>query len=159
MITTAPVGSPGWVTLLDVSDQEHTAEPEQRRRARWSVIRDLAVFQVKLALDGLKDLVLAPLTFVAALVGLFTAGDPGRHFYRALDAGRRFDRWVNLYGDLEDRERPPSGLDRHVNKVEQAIQRNRERGGAAARSQRAIDGAFDRLDDARRRRNNRGRPT
>lgn len=117
------------------------------------------MFQVKLALDGLKDLILAPVTFVAALVGLLSAGDPWRYFHRAIRAGRRYDRWVNLYGDLEDHPGPPSGFDAHVQKVEQAIARDHERGGAAARSQRAVDGAFDRLDEARRRKQERRRAT
>ena len=66
---------------------------------RWTLIRDVAVLQVKLIVDGLRDFVLVPVSLVAGLISLFRAGDPaGNEFYRLLRIGRRSERWINLFG-------------------------------------------------------------
>jgi hypothetical protein len=66
---------------------------------RKVILRDLVIFQVKLFIDGLKDVVLLPASLVAALIDLVFPGPrPGRFFYVLLRAGERFDRWLSLYG-------------------------------------------------------------
>ena len=78
-------------------------EPEIRAR-RWRLLRDLAVFQGKLLLDGIKDLILGPVSLIAAGVGLvFHREDPGQAFHQVMALGRSFDRWVDLFGE---RRRP-----------------------------------------------------
>lgn len=62
------------------------------------LFRDLLIFQVKLALDGIKDVVLAPASIVAAIIDMVVPGrEPGRLFYTVMRAGERFDRWLSLY--------------------------------------------------------------
>lgn len=62
------------------------------------VFRDLLIFQVKLALDGIKDVVLAPASIIAALIDMVLPGaEPGRLFYRVMRVGERYDRWLSLY--------------------------------------------------------------
>ena len=66
---------------------------------RKVIIRDLVIFQVKLAIDGLKDVVLLPASLVAALVDLIFPGKrPGRFFYLVMRVGESFDHWLSLYG-------------------------------------------------------------
>ncbi len=56
---------------------EETAPP-----SRWAFIRDVAVFQGKLVIDGLRDLVLVPLSLAAAIIGMLAEPkDPGKKFY------------------------------------------------------------------------------
>lgn len=136
-------------------------EVEHRAR-RWHLARDLAVFQAKLFVDGIKDLVLAPVSLVAALVGLLLhRDDPGRPFYAVLRLGHGFDRWVNLFGQ-DQRSLPPApdrppqnpsssppsggeGLDAYVTRVEQALVEQYRRGGLTAKAKDAIDQAIDTL--------------
>ena len=67
--------------------------------SRWRLARDLGVFEVKLALDGLKDLVLAPLALAAVLGDLAMPRETRGVFLRAvIELGERFERWLNLYG-------------------------------------------------------------
>ena len=63
------------------------------------VMRDFVIFQIKLALDGLKDIVLSALS-VGALILDFIAGGGKRPrmFYQVLAASERFDLWLNLSG-------------------------------------------------------------
>ena len=71
--------------------------PKQKEGA--VVVRDLVVFQVKLLLDGLKDLVMIWVSIGAAALDLVApSGERGRRFYASMRAAEKFDRWLNLYG-------------------------------------------------------------
>jgi hypothetical protein len=136
---------------------------EDTRARRWQLFRDLAVFQAKLLVDGLKDLVLSPVSLVAALVGLvLDRREPGRSFYMVLRWGHGFDRWVNLFG-ASQRALPPAsephaaepapssiaspreGLDAYVAGLERVLVEQYRRGGLTAKAKDAIDQALDGL--------------
>ena len=69
-----------------------------RRQLAWKVI----VFQFKLALDGLRDVVLSPVSIISGLLGLIEGGsDPARYFRRVIRWGRSTERWINLFGHHE----------------------------------------------------------
>lgn len=75
------------------------------------ILRDLAIFQVKLFLDGVKDIVLAPLAGIAALVDVLVPGNGGgQRFYAVIRMGERFDRWLNLYSAAEHAGENEEGL-------------------------------------------------
>ncbi|NLG62801.1 MAG: hypothetical protein GX539_11195, partial [Candidatus Cloacimonetes bacterium] len=62
------------------------------------LLRDLAIFQLKLFLDGLKDVVLAPVSIVAAGLDLVFPGQrQGHRFYAVMRMGERYDRWLSLF--------------------------------------------------------------
>jgi len=143
-------------TLPAVLDADH-------REQRWRLVRDLAVFQAKLFVDGIKDLVLSPISLVAAILGLvFDRRDPGRSFYAVLSWGHGFDRWVNLFG-AKQHALPPSsaahpdgpvasppvaqgeGLDAYVTRLERVLVDQYRRGGLTAKAKDAIDQALDGL--------------
>lgn len=62
---------------------------------RWGLLRDAAAFQVKLVVDGLRDVLLSPVSLIAAIAGLAL----GRHdwFYDVLHVGRRSEKWIDLF--------------------------------------------------------------
>lgn len=67
--------------------------------SRLRLIWDVFLFQFKLAFDGLRDLLLSPLSIATAVMGLVAGGnDPHRYFRSLLDAGRRSEAWINLFG-------------------------------------------------------------
>jgi hypothetical protein len=71
-------------------------------RTRWVILRDLGVFQLKLMMDGAKDLVFAPVSLVAAAMDLLWPGkQPGHRFYAVMRVGERFDRWLSLFSAAE----------------------------------------------------------
>lgn len=77
-----------------------------------SVIRDLLVFQVKLWLEGFKDVVLVPISLGAALVDLvFRRSERKGTLYSVMKMGKRFEQWVDLYAALE--ARPPTEESTH----------------------------------------------
>ena len=82
--------------------------PEQRNVAvptfpeyesRWKLARDLGVFELKLAVDGLKDIVLAPLALAAVVADMVMPAESRGMFLRAvIRIGESFEAWLNLYG-------------------------------------------------------------
>lgn len=67
--------------------------------SRAQLVWDLIRFQLKLVIDGLVDVILSPLAWAAALLGLFAGGDdPHRYFRELLRFGRRIELWLNLFG-------------------------------------------------------------
>ena len=73
--------------------------------SRNKVVRDVLIFQVKLWLEGFKDIVLMPLSLGAAVIDLFFRGGKSRGtLYSVMKLGHRFERWVHLYAALEEKE-------------------------------------------------------
>jgi hypothetical protein len=80
-------------------------------RTRWVILRDLMIFQIKLVMDGAKDIVLAPLSLGAVLLDLvLPAGRPGRRFYAVMRLGESFDRWLSLFSAAEKASALDDGL-------------------------------------------------
>ena len=98
---------------------ESTREP-----SRWALFRDVAVFQGKLIIDGLRDLVLVPVSLAAALIGVLTEPrNPGRRFYSVVALGRRSERWINLFGHQPPlgTEHPAGSMDVILSQVEAIV--------------------------------------
>ena len=80
----------------------------------WSVL----VFQAKLVADGMRDVLLVPISLVAALVGLVGGGtQPGKYFDQVIRFGRRTETWINLFG-----QRDPEGTaDEILNPIRERV--------------------------------------
>jgi len=66
--------------------------------SRWKLARDLGVFELKLAVDGIKDLIMAPLALAAFVADMVMPRESRGVFLRAaLRIGERFESWLNLY--------------------------------------------------------------
>lgn len=78
---------------------------------RGVVLRDFVIFQIKLALDGLKDVVMISLSTVAMLLDVIAGrGRRPRLFYSVMRASERFDLWLNLHASLERVDDTDDGL-------------------------------------------------
>jgi hypothetical protein len=66
------------------------------------ILRDAVVFAVKLAIDSVKDVVLAFACLGAATIDFLRGPGPnGYFFYRLMKMGQRIDAELNLYGHSE----------------------------------------------------------
>ena len=138
---------------MSANREEVPDEPADGQPAvtRWVLLRDVAVFQGKLVLDSIKDILLAPISLGAALFSLFNREEEtGRQFYEALHAARRFEDWINKYGDADRipppgfaRKREGESVDVMVARLEELVKRQYERGGLTASAKEAIDRALD----------------
>jgi hypothetical protein len=106
--------------------------------SRWQIARDVSMFQLKLFLDGLKDILLAPLSLIAALWGIIGMSRQSRRaLYTVMRMGKGFDDWVDLYGRAGPDKRLGEGgragkLDHYVDLAEKAVIDARARGRASA---------------------------
>ena len=83
----------------DPTSKSDQPESDARSTSRLRLLVDVFVFQFKLAADGLRDVVLSPLSIIAAIMGLVAGGDdPYRYFRDLLRFGRRSEIWINLFG-------------------------------------------------------------
>ena len=70
--------------------------------SRSVTVRDFAIFQLKLFLDGIKDLVAFNLSIIAIILDFISGrGKRPRLFYSVVRASERFDKWINLHSVLE----------------------------------------------------------
>ncbi len=140
------VPSSGAATIPEAADIPETVD-------RWTLMRDLGVFQGKLLLDGLRDLVLSPISIAAAVIALLRGGEqPGRQFYDLLYMGKRSEHWINLFG-ATTRVSPPSfdqegseSVDALVERLETVARRQYEKGGLTQNAKHAVDRALDAID-------------
>jgi len=135
-------------------------ESDNKLPPTWTLIRDIAVLQVKLLADGLRDLVLLPASLIAGLVSLVKTqdGKPGPQFYTLVGVGRQSERWINLFGAFKNA--PPevvernhfgdSDIDNIVSRMESFLVDEYKRGGVTTQAKERIDKA---LNAMQRRRN------
>ena len=102
--------------------------------SRNATLRDFAIFQVKLLLDGAID-VFAFWVSIGAIVIDFIAGRGKRPrlFYSVVRMSERFDKWINLHGVIErmDQAESEDGLfgvsepddDNLVTEIEKLVQK------------------------------------
>lgn len=69
---------------------------------RNTTLRDFVIFQIKLALDGLKGIVILQVSVFAIVVDFMSGkGRKPRWFYSVMRMSERFDKWLDLYAAVE----------------------------------------------------------
>jgi hypothetical protein len=124
-------------------------DKESSASERWSLIRDVGVLQFKLLVDGLRDLVLVPLSLVAGLISLLQSKDgrPGPQFYHLLAWGKQSEVWINLFGAVENspakiEQSHPFGekdIDDIVGRLETFVVDEVKRGGVTTQAKERLD--------------------
>lgn len=123
--------------------------PPPDKSARWQFMRDVAVFELKLALNNLHNFVQIPLTLAVALFDLvFKHGEEGSRFYWLVEQGRLIDDHIDIYSIIHHRERGLNEnftVDAVLKRVEGVIVREYQKGGTAAGIKNAVDRALDEM--------------
>ncbi len=120
---------------------------------RWVLIRDLGVLQVKLIVDGLRDIILVPASLIAGMVSLATSegGKPGLQFYQLLAWGKESEVWINLFGAVRNApeiiEQPQrfgdQDIDDIVGRLEAFVVDESKRGGVTSQAKDRLDKILD----------------
>jgi hypothetical protein len=136
--------------------------PAPREQDRSAVIRDMLVFQFKLIVDGILDLMLLPVSLVVGLVSIIGRGpESGSEFYEFLRIGRRGERWINLFGAVErkhgpaaqDEELAARDLDALVSRVESFLVDEYRHREVTAQTKQRLDAALASLQSFSKQRN------
>ncbi|MDQ6622865.1 MAG: hypothetical protein M3Y86_05200 [Verrucomicrobiota bacterium] len=119
---------------------------------RWQLVRDVAVFQLKMMIDNLRDFALVPVSLGAAIIDLIFKGErEGSLFYRVLRWGAHSEQMIDVYSALADHPlgepaaNPNFTIDAVVARLERVVVRECEKGGTAASVKAAMDRAIDEL--------------
>jgi hypothetical protein len=118
---------------------------ETQASNRGDLVRTTVVFQLKLMADGFRDLVLVPVSLVAALVGLLRGGDePEREFNQVIEFGRGTEQWINLFGnhDNPDSTNSVASIDAIFSRVEETLKQQYKAGQTSESAQEEIDEAL-----------------
>ena len=120
---------------------------------RWTLIRDAAVLQFKLIVDGLRDFLLVPASLIAAIVSLAKTKDgrPGPQFYQLLAFGKQTEQGINLFGAIKHAPDEIShgdsfsemNIDQLVLRVESFVVDEYKRGGMTTQAKEQIDKALN----------------
>lgn len=87
-----------------------------------TLLREMALLQLKLFIDAARDLLLSPIVLVAALIDvILLKQQPPRFFHDALRMGKRSDEWIDLWAPIEQRDRMPENVDALVDRVEELL--------------------------------------
>lgn len=140
--------------------QQGESESSDRR---WVMLRDLGVLQVKLIVDGLRDLVLVPASLIAGIASLLSSrnGRPGPQLYRLLAWGKASEVWINLFGAVKN---SPEGveemrtldqaksrifgendIDEIIGRLESFVVDDAKRGGLTSQAKKRIEKILDAL--------------
>lgn len=124
------------------------AKPDEARNSsRLQLLLDVFVFQFKLAADGLRDLLLSPLSMIAAIMGLVAGGDdPHKYFRDLLRLGRRTETWLNLFGHQKRTGTSDDLLAPLKQKVMEEAQSNPWISKAGGELNRTLDSVGDRIN-------------
>ncbi len=126
---------------------------ETKTSKRGELVREALVFQLKLMADGLRDLVLLPISLVATLVGLLRGGDePEREFLQVIEMGRASEKWINLFGSHQaaDDSNAIASIDTLFAKLEDTLKQQYLTSGLSANVKSEIDEALQAAQDQAR---------
>jgi len=110
------------------------------------LIRDVAVLQIKLLIDGLRDALLVPVSLLAGFIGLLRGGENAdQEFQRVLKLARRSERWINVFGHESSwgRPDPASSLDQLLDRVETVVTEQYRKGRSTEEARAAINAALE----------------
>jgi hypothetical protein len=117
---------------------------------RGTLVRNSFVFQLKLMADGIRDLVLLPVSLIATVIGLLRGGDePEREFLQVIQIGRESEKWINLFGthDAPENATAIASIDTLFTKLEDTLKQQYLTSGISQKVQVEIDEALRAAQD------------
>lgn len=121
---------------------------------RGELLRRVVIFQFKLFIDGLRDVMLVPVSIIAAILDLVSGtSGPSGNFASVLNLGRRSERYIDLFGEREhrvpDENDPEPALDDLLSLVEEQVRERYRKEGPAGSAQQAVDRLRNALKEGR----------
>ena len=100
-------------------------------------VRRLLIFQVKLAADALRDILLSPVSIIASLIDLIS-GRKGRksYFEMLMKFGRNSEKKINLFEQHQDENQT---IDKVLNQVEEVLKREYRKGDITSKTRKSIE--------------------
>ena len=121
--------------------------------SRWTLIRDMLIFQAKLAMDAIRDLLLSPVSIICGLIDIFKGHTLSKSYFHKLMAfGQQSDSWLNLFGNHDHNKNAVNSdvigsqkakvdvtVDQLFFQVESLLKEQHDKGGLTASAKVTID--------------------
>lgn len=118
--------------------------------ARWVLIRDMLVFQVKLGMDAIRDLLLSPASIICGLVDILKGRSISQsYFHKLMNFGHQTDSWLNLFGHnkgaenlnflINQKTKTDVSVDQLFSQVESLLKEQHSKGGLTSSAKTTID--------------------
>ena len=109
-------------------------------KRKWPLIRENLVFQIKLTLDAVRDLLLSPVAITCTILDLIKGNRPGEgYFQRLMQMGHQTDEWLSLFGHA-----PKDPKSKHDDASAESIEKADELG--AGTNDKISSGADSKID-------------
>lgn len=127
--------------------------------SRLALIRDMLVFQVKLAMDAIRDLFLSPVSIICGLVDILNGNSLSKsYFHKLMALGRQSDSWLNLFGNHDkadaglnvqdnQKEKADANVDQLFLKIESLLKEQHNKGGLTASAKTKIDNYLNKISE------------
>jgi hypothetical protein len=102
----------------------------------WPLIRQGIVFQLKLGLDALRDILMSPVSIVLVVADIVMGNNQQQsYFVKLMRLGKKSDHWINLFAvelqsdePNEDNVTTDNNVDVWFSKIETVIKEQQENG-------------------------------
>ena len=109
-------------------------------KRKWPLIRENLVFQIKLTLDAVRDLLLSPVAITCTILDLIRGNRSGEgYFQRLMQMGHQTDEWLSLFG-----HNPKAPKSKHDDASAEPIEKADELGGET--NDKISSGADSKID-------------
>jgi hypothetical protein len=131
-------------------------EEAPSKNERWPLIRQAIVFQLKLGLDALRDILMSPISILLVVTDIVTGNNHQKsYFIRLMRLGRKSDHWINLFGvdfpnsEPEDNKvAVDSNVDYWFTKIEEVIKEQQVDGKLSQSGKEKLQQYFGRINQS-----------
>ena len=133
---------------MNSKPKENTAKPslDDTSKEEFSAnenhpVRRLFIFQVKLAVDALRDILLSPISLIATVIDLIE-GRTGKtsYFEILMKMGRKSEEKINLFEQYQGRGKT---VDSVLKQVEDVLVREYKDGSISEKTKKTIEGKLN----------------
>lgn len=136
-------------------EQEETEQPNQANESPettqesegiWPQLRQLLIFQVKLYVDALRDILMSPLSVVVFIIDV-VQGNKGENslFESLLRFGRKTEHAINLFNQHDATDEGFKGIDTVIAQVEESVRKEYKDGSVSSNAKEKLDESLDKL--------------
>ena len=129
-----------------IARPENEEAADQDSREIWPQLRMLLVFQLKLYIDALRDLLMSPLSVVVFIIDAVQGNRGDDSLFQALlKFGRRTEKAINLFDQHDVNDENYRGVDSILMQVEEAVRKEYTDGSVSGNARESIENSLGRL--------------
>ncbi|PKG97143.1 hypothetical protein [Paraglaciecola sp. MB-3u-78] len=125
-------------------------------KERKPLIRQAIIFQLKLGLDALRDILMSPVSIILVITDIVMANNHQQsYFIRLMRLGKKSDHWINLFGvelanteDQDNEVASDSNVDDWFTKIEEVIKEQQVDGKLSQSGKEKLQKYFRRINQS-----------